>query len=459
MSTQPAGGAVLRTTGVAIDAGGTLFVTDFGGQVIRRIKSPSNVETLAGALRWRAARRHDRGGALSLAAGSRRRRRRNDLHQRHRQPSHPPDPRLGRVHARRFTRSAGSVDGTGPAARFNGPDGIALDRSGNLWISETTATCCAGSRAPAWSRLSPAQPGRPARSTARGQSCASTSRPAWWSVRQEQSTSPISATRQSAAACSTRQLRRSPRSRRPAVSAGADATFEAAVAGYPPPALRWQRSADGGGSWSDLAAGPGFAGVHTTILRVIAAPESMTGNLFRLVAHNEAGADAVSSAVALTVDPPLASGVYSGSLGGISGSDTGGVSIMRTSAAAESSGSWALILRPDATATFIAFIAATRHAVVQNFVVASDGFFYVSGLEIAAQSGAIVDGTPYTLTGQIVNGVVTAQLSGLGLTFSGAVSPTSGSAAAYTGLYSASALMRRPARPTPRSRLTARRWL
>ena len=73
-----------RPRSVAVDTAGNLYVTDFFNSTIRQITTPAGVvTTLAG---------------LAL--------------------------------------SPGSADGTGSAARFNGPSGVALDSGGNLYVTE-----------------------------------------------------------------------------------------------------------------------------------------------------------------------------------------------------------------------------------------------------------------------------------------------------------------------------------
>jgi sugar lactone lactonase YvrE len=71
-------------TGIAIDAGGILYVTDTGNNIVRRLTSAGFVTTLAGS------------------AGM-----------------------------------TGSADGAGSAARFNSPEAIATDSAGNLYVADT----------------------------------------------------------------------------------------------------------------------------------------------------------------------------------------------------------------------------------------------------------------------------------------------------------------------------------
>lgn len=71
-------------SGIAVDGAGNLFVADAGTNTIRKITAAGVVSTLAGT------------------AGS-----------------------------------AGSADGTGPAARFNAPQGMAVDGAGNVYVADT----------------------------------------------------------------------------------------------------------------------------------------------------------------------------------------------------------------------------------------------------------------------------------------------------------------------------------
>jgi sugar lactone lactonase YvrE len=82
--------------GVAVDSAGNIYVTDFANNSIRKITPGAIVTTLAGTE-----------GVTSTAY-----------------PSGLP-------------ANAGSADGTGGAASFNQPTGIAIDSSGNLYVADT----------------------------------------------------------------------------------------------------------------------------------------------------------------------------------------------------------------------------------------------------------------------------------------------------------------------------------
>jgi len=83
------------------------------------------------------------------------------------------------------------------------------------------------------------------------------------------------------------------------VQAGQNAVFEAAASGFPAPTVQWQRSIDGGASWSAIE------GATSAALTIVAATTSESGELLRAVFRNAAG-EAVTSAVSLTVRSPPA---------------------------------------------------------------------------------------------------------------------------------------------------------
>ena len=82
------------------------------------------------------------------------------------------------------------------------------------------------------------------------------------------------------------------------VTAGATATFTAAVSGLPTPTLQWQLSADAGVTWSDIAGATSAS--YTTAATT--APD--TGRRYRLVASNSAGVVASGAALLTVTAPP-----------------------------------------------------------------------------------------------------------------------------------------------------------
>jgi len=211
-------------------------------------------------------------------------------------------------------------------------------------------------------------------------------------------------------------------------------TFSASASGSPPPGFRWQRSTGADATWSDLVNDTTFVDVASPTLTVLSPDVSMDGHRFRAVVNNIVDPETVSNAAVLHV--VVGGATFSGTVAPIAGVSSLSVHAQDSSA----NGDWALFHRPDGTATFIAYLAATQSAIVLDLVVAPDGSFSASGTTTVAQNGAITGGVAFTLTGQINGAVLSAQLTGVDLTVTGALDAAPGPAAQFAGLYTAAQL-------------------
>jgi sugar lactone lactonase YvrE len=138
--TDGAAGAALfgSPSGVAVDSGGNLYVSDFGTSSIRKVTAAGVVSTLAGTTgvagsvdgTGTAAKFNEPGGIGVDASGN----------------VYVADSANNTI--RKITPGgvvttlagtagvAGSADGTGSGAKFNQPYGIAIDRSGNVYVGD-----------------------------------------------------------------------------------------------------------------------------------------------------------------------------------------------------------------------------------------------------------------------------------------------------------------------------------
>ncbi|BET65195.1 hypothetical protein ASA1KI_01130 [Opitutales bacterium ASA1] len=81
---------------------------------------------------------------------------------------------------------------------------------------------------------------------------------------------------------------------------GGSVTYIVGGAGSPHPAIRWQRSTNGGATWTDLSNGTGVSGVTTQLLALSGLAESDSGSLYRARLSNASGT-VFSFAAGLTV--------------------------------------------------------------------------------------------------------------------------------------------------------------
>ena len=133
----------LQPDGMAVDAAGNVYVADSGNFTIRKITPAGVVTTLRGpgasalaAPTARAARRGstvrrrsalDTGGNLYVADS-------DNYTIRKITPAGVVSTLAG------LAKSMGNADGPGNVARFNNPQGIALDAGGNLYVADTNAS-------------------------------------------------------------------------------------------------------------------------------------------------------------------------------------------------------------------------------------------------------------------------------------------------------------------------------
>jgi sugar lactone lactonase YvrE len=125
--------------GITTDSAGNLYVADTNNQTIRKITPAGEVSTLAGSAgNWgstdgtgAAARFNSPRSITADATGNLYVADTNNQTIRKITPAGEVSTLAG------SSRSAGSADGTGTAARFNFPRGIAADATGNLYVADT----------------------------------------------------------------------------------------------------------------------------------------------------------------------------------------------------------------------------------------------------------------------------------------------------------------------------------
>jgi sugar lactone lactonase YvrE len=140
-STDGTGGAARfnAPAGVAVDSSGNVYVADSGNHVIRKITSAAVVTTLAGTAgvtgsadgTGSAAQFNDSRGVAVDTSGNVYVADGNNTIIRKITPSGVVTTLAGTAGA------AGAADGTGSAARFRYPYGVAVDNSGNVYVADT----------------------------------------------------------------------------------------------------------------------------------------------------------------------------------------------------------------------------------------------------------------------------------------------------------------------------------
>jgi sugar lactone lactonase YvrE len=110
--------------GMAVDGAGNVYVADTDNNSVRKITSVGVVSTLATGFNGPSGIAADTAGNVYVADTL------NDTLRRI-----TPAGAVGVVAG--MAGSSGSADGTGSAARFHGPQGLAIDASGNLYVADT----------------------------------------------------------------------------------------------------------------------------------------------------------------------------------------------------------------------------------------------------------------------------------------------------------------------------------
>ena len=186
------------------------------------------------------------------------------------------------------------------------------------------------------------------------------------------------------------------------VPVGGTVTFSVEAGGAPAPAYQWIK---------DGAPLAGATQATLTLARIT----FVTAGSYAVRVSDSAGT-VTSAAAELTVN---------------------GLDVVRTYfGPAPGGGTWALGVRPDNTATFLAFLPDLTAAIRAEVSISADGSFSVTGNTLDAEGTALPAARSFTLTGRITNGQVTGQV--LGKTLTGAIDLGS---AAGTGVYRASALL------------------
>lgn len=245
-------------SGIAVDSGNNVYVADTGSGTVRKIVSNSIVSTYAGTAGFFG---NADGAALTVA--------------RFNQPTGIAVDSTGTVYVsdilsnniRRISTagdvttvagattqpSAGSADGTGTAARFSQPTGIAVDTAGNLYIADLQNRTIRRSGALIGAAIT---------------------------------TQPVNAS----------------------TAPGGTATFTVAASGTPAPtSYLWQRKPfDNSTDFVTLIADATYSGINTPQLTISNVAATMNGDQFRVIVSNFINPDAVSNTVTLStvIAPP-----------------------------------------------------------------------------------------------------------------------------------------------------------
>jgi sugar lactone lactonase YvrE len=198
----------------------------------------------------------------------------------------------------------GSADGTGSNARFNQPQGVALGASGNLYVADTNNHVIR--------RITSAGEVTTVAGVA-GASGSTDGAATTVRFNQPNDVAVDSSGNIYVADTFNHTIRRSGSLAAPTITtppanqsviAGASATFTVVATGSPTPVLQWQRRAAGTETFVNLTNDATYSGVNTPTLTVSGTTTAMSGDEFRVIANNLVSPNATSDAVTLTVLPP-----------------------------------------------------------------------------------------------------------------------------------------------------------
>lgn len=292
-------------TALVVDASGNIYVADSSNHAIRRISNTRDVTTLAGVM-----------GSLGFADG-------NGASARFSTPSGITIDSAGNLYVadslnqviRRVTSggtvttlaglagNAGVTDGVGANARFNHPTGLAVDVSGNLYITDTFSSTL---RKLVLSTSDVTTIAGLALSTGFADGAGQTAR----------FNQPIGVAVDFAGAiyiADTRNhtIRRSGSAIAPQIQThpanqvsaiGGTVSFSASATGAPLPGYQWQRAAaTAPDSFVSLTNDGTYSGVSTSTLTVTNVTSAMNGDRFRVIANNGVSPTAASNTALLTV--------------------------------------------------------------------------------------------------------------------------------------------------------------
>ncbi|MDO8540879.1 MAG: immunoglobulin domain-containing protein [Opitutaceae bacterium] len=296
----------LYPTGIAVDIGGTLYVSDTLNHTIRRISGGTLVTTIAGSP-------GSLGNVNGTGAGAR--------------FSYPNGLAVDTAYniyvadtqnhlVRKITAGGvvttlagiagtlGSVDGGPGVARFFQPQGVALDTSGNVYVADTLnhllrrispagdvitlagLAGAVGSADGSGNTVRFYQPYGVALDTAGNIYVADT----------------LNHTIRRSGGVTAPAIVTSPQNQVAAV--GGSVTFTASASGSPSPSYQWQRRLPGTDIFVNVSDGATYIGTATAALTILNVTSEMNGNEFRVVASNLVNPPATSSGAILTVGTP-----------------------------------------------------------------------------------------------------------------------------------------------------------